>query len=534
MKNYRLAGTAAIVLCLAVSFGTTIYMQQQKQKDRRDSYSIPLTPAPKEEDPTAGINEDFTVNENFSSHFPLIIMDTGGVEPPITTKLSQEERRYITIQEIQPYVSGSFYLIDNENGINRPWDTPAVVSQMMLKRRGNSSMNYPKAQYRLNLVTESGQNNDINLLNMGQEHDWILNGSLADKSMMRNYMCYRVCSNVLPYTPDSRYCEVILKDGEQYTYQGVYLLLESIKQGSDRVNITEFQASQPFTSFLLRRDRYDEYDDRLIPFEPRLGESQDFASYFYRLYPTRTDVTEEQNIYIQNLIEKIEDILYSDDPDVFACYKDYMDIDSFVDYFVLNEFFANYDAGEFSTYMYQDVGGKLKMGPVWDFDAAMDNSRLEELDPEVTAAQVKPWFDRLMKDRYFLNKVEDRYAELRKDILSDDSMMELLSQLQAYIGGARQREWLRWNHIYTQKNILSLISRPDESGFTTERESSQYEQEIYRLKTVLRRHGAAVPKRLKLLEHSCIFDTGTRSFQGLFLFLASAVFFIPVYYVNRR
>lgn len=534
MKNYRLAGAAAIALCLTFSFGCNIYIQQQKQKNSHDSYNIPLTPAPKTEDPTAGINEDFTVNEKFSSHFPLIVMDMGGEEPPITTRLLLEERRYITLDNIQPDIPGSFFLIDNASGINRPWDTPVAESQMMIKRRGNSSMAYPKAQYHLNLITESGQNNDLNLLNMGEEHDWILNGSMADKSMMRNYISYRTCSEILPNTPDSRYCELLIKNGDIYIYQGVYLLIESVKQGIDRVNISNFQASQPFNSFILRRDRYDESDDRLLDINPNLNGIQNHTSFFYRLYPTRTDTTEEQNIYIQNTISKIEEVLYSDRPRLFATYKDYIDIDSFVDYFVLNEYFANYDAGQYSTYMYQEVGGKLKIGPVWDFDGAMDNSRQEELKPDVTAIQVKPWFECLIKDKYFLRKVENRYAELRRGILSDDSMMKFIDELEAYIGGAKEREWLRWNLLYTQKNSFSLKGFPDETGFTPERESNQYEQEVYRLKTVLRKHGAAVPGRLKLLEQSTTYDSGAKSYQGIFLLLATAAFFIPVYYVNRR
>lgn len=534
MKNYRLAGAAAIALCLTFSFGCNIYIQQQKQKNSHDSYSIPLTPAPKEEYPTAGINEDFTVNEKFSSHFPLIVMDMGGEEPPITTKALQGEKRYVTIEGVEPYVSGTFYLIDNESGINRPGDSPVAESPMMIERRGNNSMHYEKAQYHLKLVTESGQDNDINLLNMGPEHEWVLNGSMADKSMMRNYLAYRVSSKIIPYTPDSRYCEVIFRNGDQYTYQGVYLLIENIKQGENRVDISNFRASQPFNSFLLRRDRYDETDDRLIEIDPDLGSINKHASFFYCLYPTRKLITEEQRKYIQNTITTIETILYSNDPKLFVTYKDYIDVDSFVDYFVLSEYFASYDAGQYSTYMYQEVGGKLKLGPVWDYDGAMDNSRQEELNLEVTALQVKPWFECLAKDKDFLNKVENRYAELRKGILSDNSMMELISELEEYIGGAKEREWMRWNHIYTQKNMFSLKSSPDESGFAIERESTQYDQELYRLKTVLRRHGAAIPGRLKLLERSVVYNTGVRSHQGLALILATAAFFIPVYYVNRR
>ena len=66
-------------------------------------------------------------------------------------------------------------------------------------------------------------------------------------------------------------------------------------------------------------------------------------------------------------------MLYSQDEALFKTYDRYIDVDSFVDYFLLNEFFGNYDAGNHSTYMYKESGGKLHIGPVWDFDQAMNN-----------------------------------------------------------------------------------------------------------------------------------------------------------------
>lgn len=533
MKRFRLTGVVAIAICLVISLGSNLYVQRQKQVNVHDSYSVPLTPAPVEEDPTAGINEDFTLNEKYSSHFPLIVIDTDGEEPPITTKLLPEESRYVTLEDVEPYVPGTFYLIDNESGVNRPGDSPAVESLMKIKRRGNSSMHYDKAQYNVKLLTESGQNNDVNLLNMGEEHEWILNGSMTDKSMMRNYLGYRVASRILPFTPDSRYCEVIFKNGDQYTYQGVYLLLESIKQGPNRVDISDYRASQPFNSFLLRRDRYDESDDRLLEIDPGEGTVNRKESFFC-LYPRSEDISEKQKNYVENTIASLERALYSNDSKVFVTYKDYIDVDSFVDYFIISEFLANYDAGQYSTYMYQEVGGKLKMGPVWDYDGAMDNYKMEELDLEVTAFQTKPWFERLALDKYFLRKVEKRYAQLRRGILSEETIIGMVDDLEAYIGGAREREWMRWNRVYTQGSKFSLEDRLDDTEFALKRESSQYEQEIYRLKTVLRRHGAAIPKRLRLLEWSTGFDSGARSYQGIALLLAAAIFFIPVYYVNRR
>lgn len=534
MKNYRIIGAASVALMLTVCLGITVWQNWLQAQIKPDSYTIPLTAAPDEEDPTAGINQDFTVNEKFLSHFPLIILDMEGKEPPISTKAVEGQKRYETIEDVDPYVSGTLTLIDNDTGMNRLTDSPAAVTQMQIKRRGNNSMQYFKPQYLVKLLTASGQDNDVDLLGMGAEHEWVLNGSMADKSMMRNYLAFRLCSEVLEFTPDSRYCEVVTKTSDGYVYQGVYLLIENIRQGENRVNIQEFSASQPYNSFLLRRDRYDEKDDRLIEIDVPQGSVKPHESYFYCLYPNRRLNTEEQKDYIRKILTNIETTLYSDDAKVFCRYPDYIDVDSFVDYFVLMEYFGSYDAGQYSTYLYQDVGGKLKIGPVWDFDGAMDNSRQAAMDVEVTALQVKPWFERLSKDITFLKKVQRRYTQLHRTLLSENNVIGLIDQLQAYIGGAQKREWMRWENVYTEKNVFSLHDTVDADGHIMVRETTEYEQEIYHLKTVLRKHGDSVPYRLTLLMRSTEFETGAAEYQGILLLLAAALFIIPAVFVNYR
>lgn len=532
--NSRFIGGLAIICMLAVVFGISIQRHWADDQNSVSSYDIPLTPAPAESDPLVGINQDFTLNENYSSHLPLVILDMGGQEPPITTQIVPGEKMYETIEGVEPYVWGSLTLVDNQEGLNHLSDQAVIQTRMQIKRRGNSSMHYDKPQYLVKLLTESGQDNDLNLLEMGAEHEWILNGSMADKSMIRNYLAFHISSQILPYTPDSRYCEVIIKTESGYMYQGVYLLMESVKQGVNRVNVADFSPSQQFNSFILRRDRYDALDDRLLDIDFPEGSVEAHSSYFYCLYPGRTKNTQEQTNYIVSTIKQIESILYSDEEEVFSHYGDYIDVDSFVDYFIINEFFGSYDAGQYSTYLYQDVGKKLSIGPVWDFDGAMDNAREAPLEYSVTALQTKPWYERLFKDKTFLRKVQDRYAQLRRDILSEENVISLIDQIQKYLGGAQEREWMRWDSVYTQKNRFSLGDTVDEFGNVLVRETTEYEQDIYRMKVALRSHGEAIPARLEVLMDSTEFETGMSIYRGAWLLLAAMVFFIPAYYVGYR
>ena len=392
-------------------------------------------------------------------------------------------------------------------------------------------MNFEKAQWLIKLVTDSGQDREIDILGMGAEHEWILNGSMYDKSMLRNYLAYSVISKIMQYTPDSRFCEVLIKKGTSYSYQGVYLLCESIKQGTNRVDIAEYKERDTFNSYLVRKDRYDvealtlENYGRIHGFNPE---------YLSLLYPSKYRATVDMAEYVNRDISYIEEILYSEDTKIFGSYKDVINVDSFVDYFLVNEFFGNYDAGNNSTYFYKDLGGRLSMGPVWDFDGAMDNYIYEPLDTESLAFNTKPWFDCLCKDINFVKKLENRYTKLRQGPLSNDYVIGKIDEIISYLGGAIDREWMRWGHWYTSENMYSLKDYTGNDGVTLKRNAVTYDDEIYRIKTVLREHAANIPDSLKLLEKNTEMTTGLSKWMGWLLLLAAVVFLIPAVLVSYK
>lgn len=531
MRKYRSLGAAVIALMLAVTVCASIRHGCSHGERTVSAYSVPLPPAPLEQDPLSHIGEAFSVDPDFTSHLPIVILDTNGIEPPVNSRLDAAQGRFVNIDGIEPYVDGTMELICGESGVNSLRDTPSVTSAIRIKRRGNSSMLYEKGQWLVKLVTGSGQYNDVDLLGMGPEHEWILNGSMFDKSMLRNYLAYSIASEFLPYTPDNHYCEVISRNGDTYTYQGVYLMGESIKQGADRVNIADYTVSRAFNSYLVRRDRLDDDAVTLETYGRLNGFS---AEYLALLYPNKHSVTADTVHYVEQDISAIEQILYSDDPEVFAAYPRVIDVDSFVDYFLLNEFFASYDSGNFSTYFYKDLGGKLCMGPVWDYDGTMDNYLPEGLKAEHTALQTKPWFDRLCRDRTFLERLERRYAQLRRGSLSEAHVMERTDEIIQYLGVAQEREWARWGHWYATQNKYSLLDEVREDGTVVHRNASTYQDEIYRLKTALRAHGNSIPEALKALQRSAPVSTGLNEWMGWLLLLAAFVFFAPAVYVGFR
>lgn len=528
MNNERKIGVICISALLLLAIGLGLAVTVSRRSRQIASYNAPLTAAPVTEDAMRGIStEDWSVTDAFTTHLPIIVIDTGDERPPISTRMDKNGV-FHTIAGVEPYRYGSIRIIDG-GGLNSLGSEPEYVSRIAIKRRGNSSMLYEKAQYLIKLLTESDQDNYLDLLGLGAECEWILNGSMADKSMMRNYLSYRLASYFIPFTPQSRYCEVVYRMDGKYYYEGVYLLIESIKQGEERIAIAQSKASDPYTSYIVRRDRFAEDENILDTWATRNGLSEHYLGI---IYPTMKNVTQKNIQYITDDISRIEKVLYSDDTAVFSTYSRYIDVDSFVDYFLFNEFFGSYDAGINSTYLYKEVGGKLHMGPVWDLDNAVDNYIYEPLDVTVTAFQIKPWFDRLTKDSYFLEKLEKRYAELRRGPLSDENYLNTIDAITAYLGPAVRREWTRWAHVYTTFNKYSMQNYGEQGELV--RNTGEFRQEIYRLKISITHHAAAIGPYLRLLQKSATVNTGLPMYSPLFLFAALMAFFIPAVFAYRK
>lgn len=520
-----------MILIILVAIGSITFIRNALNEDEIfQGYTQKLNPSNETESALLHIDSEFKLSTDFNTHLPIVVIDTKGIEPPISTVENIDEERFVRIEGLDPYIEGKLTIIDG-NKRNRITDEPAQTSLIKIKRRGNSSMMYDKGQYLIKLMTESGEERPVSIFGMGEDNEWVLNGSMVDKSMLRNYLAYQLSAQILDYTPDNVFCEVVIKKDDEYTYQGIYLMGESIKQGVDRVAIQEFDPDDTYNSYLVRRDRFDETENTLNTYATEAG----FTDTFIGLqYPSKTKVTEEMLTYVEKDLDQIEKVLYSDDYGIFSTYPDYIDVDSFVDYFLINEFLASYDAGNYSTYMYKDIGGKLTMGPVWDFDGTMDNYKKAPLETAVTAFQYKPWFDRLMTDMTFVKKLEERYAQLRRNELSEEHVIKSIDELSSYLGNAKEREWYRWSAIYTIENKYSLKPFIGEDGEILYRESTNYQQEIYRLKTALRKHGNALQERLKLLELSTTCETGWMSRMNIWMVLIGIVFCGSAIFAERK
>ena len=220
------------------------------------------------------------------------------------------------------------------------------------------------------------------------------------------------------YASRSKFVELTIDD----EYMGVYVFMEKLKRDNDRIDIsrlepTENDATSITGGYILKIDktaggdvapnqplsyyennwdddaRYNEQisfrsiyatDQSVLDFEPFRAPYhplQYLETYFLYEYPKASDISPEQKTYIQDYIQDFETALINDDftTDV-RTYTNYIDINSFVDYFILNELVRNIDGYRLSTYLQKDRGEKLKMGPVWDLNIGYEDSGRIPLD----------------------------------------------------------------------------------------------------------------------------------------------------------
>ena len=179
------------------------------------------------------------------------------------------------------------------------------------------------------------------------------------------------------------------------------------------------------------------------------------------VYPGAANLTPALKEAVQNDFSEFERILYSTDyNDEKYGYPSMIDVDSFIDYFIINEFTSNYDAGMYSTYIYKEVDKPYRLC-VWDFNSACDNYQEYVVDPEMFYLHNGVWYSALFKDGAFTEKLIDRYHELRKTYLNEEYLDRYIDETIAYLGDAIDRNFERWDDAFIYDLLLPYERNPD-------------------------------------------------------------------------
>ncbi len=406
-----------------------------------------------------------------SSNLPIILIDTDGVSIPD-----------------DPKIPAGLKIINNGPGIrNYITDPPEFEGQSGIEVRGSSSQMFPKKSYGLETWDALGNDYDTTLLGMPSESDWILNANYTDKSFIRNTMAYQVWQNMEHYGTRYRHVELIL-NGE---YKGIYIFSEKIKRDKNRVDISKLSTDQNTGDdvtggYIIKIDKNtgsggEGWNSSYPP--PVNPNGQQI--YFQYEYPNSTDITIPQKVYIQNYVYDFETALKSNGfTDTTNGYRKYAVESTFIDYFLVNELSKNVDGYRLSTFLHKQrdsKGGKLRMGPVWDYDIAWHNANYCEGDITTGWAyqfpcpddywQIPFWWSRLLQDPLYRSRLKCRWLYLRQNELSNAWFDNYIDSISGQLSEAQVRNFTTWP-------ILGVYVWPNPWPYAT-----TYEGEVAGLRT---------------------------------------------------
>jgi hypothetical protein len=329
---------------------------------------------------------------------------------------------------------GSVPILSKETYVNATFaltseGAAAVEGTMEIRGRGNSTWSWDKKPYRLKL-TDSTE-----ILGMPASKHWVLLANYADKTLMRNDVAFMFSRSLgMEYTVRNQYVELTLNGKNQ----GVYQLVEHIRVAKDRVNIPELKVAdtdaEKITGGYLMEVDFRMHKDycKSATWETFCvnGVNMEREATFcvdstHGMNPFCLDTPETlleanwsaQRDYINKYITDTEAALFAGNfADPQLGYAAYIDVDSAINYFLINELFKNPDGTAASFYLYKKRNGKLFFGPIWDFDLALGNAGYDDVDKTYGwHIPLAPWFERLFQDPAFKAKVKARWNSVKAE-----------------------------------------------------------------------------------------------------------------------
>jgi hypothetical protein len=380
------------------------------------------------------------------SNLPLVIINTNGK----------------TIQDASKILANMKIIHNGSGKINKPADPGNIYDgNIGIEIRGAYSASLPQKPYGFETRDQSGNNRDVSLLGMPEENDWILLANYNDKTFMRNMLAFELFRKLGHYAPRTRLVEVIVNN----EYCGIYILTEKIKRDKNRVDIaklttTDITGDNITGGYIFKIDYYDSSNSWKSNYPP-YGYPSKSVNYVYE-DPAPADLLFSQKNYLKEAVNSFESKLYSSDfANKNTGYPAWIDVNSFIDYFIVSEVSRNVDGYKKSCYFFKErnsVGGKINAGPVWDFDWAWKNiwdcSPFAATDGSGWSYKINDcgdiypnsngWVVRLLEDPEFANTLNERYFEIRNSFLSFSYLQSYIDSVQTLAASAQARHYSKW------------------------------------------------------------------------------------------
>ena len=295
-----------------------------------------------------------------------------------------------------------------------------VTRTTEVRGRGNSSWSWPKKPYKLKLEEDAALVGDI-------EHDeWVLLANYGDRSGLRTATAFAIAAQSrLAWTPKFRFVDVVL-NGQS---QGLYMLTEQVEAGGGRVDLPDEGYLLEFNKRYLR--------DGEPGFRTKRGSSIAFKD--------PDEVTKRQRRQVRGAVSRFERVLYGRDfADPEVGYRAYIDVRRLIDWYLVEELFANQDSNFQSSVNFSWVPGKrFVFGPVWDFDLSAGTKWKASTDPEEWYTRTgQHWISRMLQDPSFSRRVKKRWQALRPAV---DQVLAQLPQAAATLDASADADWKQWH-----------------------------------------------------------------------------------------
>ena len=358
-----------------------------------------------------------------------------------------------------------------------------------IKVRGQSSAKFPKPGYSVEIRDDKGEGIDVSMFGLPPADDWVFHGPYVDKSMMRNALAHWLFRQAGHYSPRTKHFDLYING----VYRGVYVLIEKIKRGKYRVDVSKLKETDISGDDVT--GGYIWAFDKTGTNTGGMG-NEDINKEGFKTadglnvimhYPKKENLQQQQQAYLKKYLEDLENLFKNGKNG--SGYENYVDMTSALDYVLHEEVTNNSDSYWCSFFLHkpkESKGGKVTLGPAWDFNLAMSNGSQPEnggnnnggnngfnwnmwggggggggmgssgttgwqiessMKTGMSGLKIPNWLLGMWKDSHYQSELKKRWAELRSGVWHTKTMDVYLDSMKTYLTKAADRNFKRWPNL---------------------------------------------------------------------------------------
>ncbi|WP_290738879.1 CotH kinase family protein [Fibrobacter sp. UBA3718] len=359
-----------------------------------------------------------------------------------------------------------------------------------IKVRGQSSAKFPKPGYSVEIRDDKGEGMDVSMFGLPPADDWVFHGPYVDKSLMRNALAHWLFRQAGHYSPRTKHFDLYING----VYRGVYVLIEKIKRGKYRVNVSKLKETDISGDDVT--GGYIWAFDKTGTNTGGMG-NEDINKEGFKTadglnvimhYPKKENLQQQQQAYLKKYLEDLENLFKNGKNG--SGYENYVDMTSALDYVLHEEVTNNSDSYWCSFFLHKpkdSKGGKVTLGPAWDFNLAMSNGSQPEnggnnnggnngfnwnmwggggmggggmgssgttgwqiessMKTGMSGLKIPNWLTGMWKDSHYQSELKKRWAELRSGVWHTKTMDVYLDSMKTYLTKAADRNFKRWPNL---------------------------------------------------------------------------------------